>query len=152
MSSDIDDTILLKIWAVINELNVWRFPSRVSFNNLKKLLLDSIVKPLNRAHLQVLKNLSVIERCPLLGVGLTKIVAFGTKHFVRYSRHVRYLGCPLLGGFTVYWIWPKFCLKLIQTKENQPIWSFWKFISNSYKNCPWWNTLDVMRFLFLTSL
>ena len=90
VSSDIDDTILFKIWAVINELNVWRFPSRVSFNNLKKLLLDSIVKPLNRAHLQVLKNLSVIERCPLLGVGLTKIVAFGTKHFVRYSRHVRY--------------------------------------------------------------
>ena len=44
----------------------------------------------------------IIKRCLLLGGSLTKIVAFGTKHFVRYSRHVRYLGCPLLGGFTVY--------------------------------------------------
>ena len=59
------------------------------------------MKPLNRGHLRVLKNLSVIKRCPLLGGSLTKIVTFGTKHFVRYSRHVRYLGCPLLGGFTV---------------------------------------------------
>ena len=27
------------------------------------------------------------------------IVTFGTKCFVRYSWHVRYLGCSLLGGF-----------------------------------------------------
>ena len=41
--------------------------------------------------------------CPLLGVSLTKIVTFGTKNnFVRYSRHARYLGCPLLGAFTVH--------------------------------------------------
>ena len=60
------------------------------------------VKPLNIEHLRVLKNLSVIKRCPLLGGSLTKIVTFGIKHFVRYSRHVRYLGCPLLGGFTVF--------------------------------------------------
>ena len=59
------------------------------------------VKPLNSGHLRALKNLSVIKRCPLLGGSLTKIVTFGTKHFVRYSRHVRYLGCPLLGGFIV---------------------------------------------------
>ena len=39
--------------------------------------------------------------CPLLGGSLTKIVTFGTKPFVHYSRHVRYLGCPLLGGFTI---------------------------------------------------
>ena len=26
---------------------------------------------------------------------------FETKYFVRYSRHVHYLGCSLLGGFTV---------------------------------------------------
>ena len=60
------------------------------------------VKPLNSEHLRFLKNLSVIERCPLLGGNLKKIVTFGTKRFVRYSRHVRYLECPLLGGFTVY--------------------------------------------------
>ena len=68
------------------------------------------VKPMNNGHLHVLKNLSVIERCPLLGGNLKNIVTFGTKHFVRYSRHVRYLysrhvrylGCPLLGGFTVF--------------------------------------------------
>ena len=59
------------------------------------------MKPLNSGHLRVLKNLSVIKRCPLLGGSLTKIVTFETKHFVCYSRHVRYLGCPLLGGFAV---------------------------------------------------
>ena len=60
------------------------------------------VKPLNSGHLQVLKNLSVIERCPLLGGNLKNIVTFGTKNFARYSRHVRYFGCPLLGGSTVF--------------------------------------------------
>ena len=59
------------------------------------------VKPLNSGQLRVLKNLSVIERCSLLGGKLKKIVTFGTKYFVRYSWHVRYLECPLLGGFTV---------------------------------------------------
>ena len=59
------------------------------------------VKLRNSGHLRVLKNLTVIRRCPLLGGSLTKIVTFGTKHFVRYSSHVRYFGCPLLGGFTV---------------------------------------------------
>ena len=48
-------------------------------------------KPLNSGHLRVLKNLPVITRCPLLGGSLTKIFTLGTKHFVRYSRHVRYL-------------------------------------------------------------
>ena len=59
------------------------------------------VKPLNSGHLRVLKNLSVIKRCPLLASSLTKIVIYRTKHFVCYSRHVRYLGCPLLRGFTL---------------------------------------------------
>ena len=59
------------------------------------------VKPLNSGHRRVLKNLPVIKRCPLLGGSLTKIVTFGTEHFVRYSRHVRYLGCSVLGSFTV---------------------------------------------------
>ena len=59
------------------------------------------VKRLNRKHLRVLKNLSVIKRCLLLGASLTKIVSFRTKYFVHYSGHIRYLGCALLGGFTV---------------------------------------------------
>ena len=66
------------------------------------LVKINTVKLLNSGHLQVLKNLFVIKRFPLLRGSLTKIVTFGTKHFVRYSRHVRYLGCPLLGDFTVY--------------------------------------------------
>ena len=57
---------------------------------------------LNSGHLRVLKSLSVIKTCPLLGSSLTRIVTFGTKHIVRYSRHVRYLGRPLLEDFTVF--------------------------------------------------
>ena len=67
-----------------------------------------LMKPLNSGHLRVLKNFSVIKRCPLLRGSLTKIVTFGTKHFVCYSRHARCLGCPLLGGFTVH------CARLIE--------------------------------------
>ena len=59
------------------------------------------VKPLNSRHLRVLKFFSVIKRCPLLEGSSTKIVMFGTKHFVHYLRDVHSLGCPLLGGFTV---------------------------------------------------
>ena len=62
------------------------------------------VKVLNSGHLRIFKNFSVIKRCPLLGCSLTKIVTFGTKYFVRYSRHVRFLGCPLLGVPIVYQI------------------------------------------------
>ena len=36
------------------------------------------VKPLNSRHLRVLKNLSVIERCLLLGGNFKKIVTSGT--------------------------------------------------------------------------
>ena len=36
------------------------------------------VKHLNSRHLRVLKNLSVIERCLLLGGNFKKIVTFGT--------------------------------------------------------------------------
>ena len=63
--------------------------------NILKSTFITTVKPLKRGHLRLLKNLSVIKRCPLLGGSLTEIVTFGTKHFVRY------LGCPLLRGFTV---------------------------------------------------
>ena len=50
-------------------------------------------KPLNSGHLWLLKNVSVIERCPLLGSNLKKIVTFGIYRFVRYSWYVR----PLFG-------------------------------------------------------
>ena len=62
----------------------------------------STVKPLNSRHLRVLKNLSIIKRCPLLGGSLIEIATFGTKHFVRCSRHDRYLEYPLLRGSTVF--------------------------------------------------
>ena len=65
-------------------------------------MFPNTVKPLNSEHLRVLKNLFVSERCPLLGGNFKKIVTFETKCFVRYYWHVRYLGCPLLGGFTVF--------------------------------------------------
>ena len=39
--------------------------------------------------------------CPLLEGSLTEIATFRTNHFVHYSKHVRYLGFALLGGFTV---------------------------------------------------
>ena len=48
------------------------------------------MKPLNSGHLVVLNNLSVIERCQLLGGNIKKIVIFGTQYFVCYSLHVRY--------------------------------------------------------------
>ena len=60
------------------------------------------VKPLNSGHLRVLKNLSVIERCRLLEGNFKKIVTFWTKCFDCYSWLARFLGCSLLGGFTVY--------------------------------------------------
>ena len=37
-----------------------------------------------------------------MGDKLTKIVKFGTTKFVRYSGHVRYLGCPLGGKFLFF--------------------------------------------------
>ena len=37
-----------------------------------------------------------------MGGKLTKIVKFGTTTFVCYSRHVRYLGCPLGGKFLIF--------------------------------------------------
>ena len=64
--------------------------------------IPTTVKLLNSGYLRVLKNLSVIERCPPLGGNLTKIATFGTKRFVRYPMHAWYLGCPLLGSFNVF--------------------------------------------------
>ena len=95
-------------WLIVKQEQGKRFIYQCNQQSLAyKSILErssyqsSTVKPLNSGHLRVLKNLSVIKRCPLLGGSLTKIVTFGTKHFVRYWRYVRYLGCPLLGGFTV---------------------------------------------------
>ena len=73
------------------------FPSK----EYLQLFVDYTLKPLNSGHLRVLKSLSVIERCPLLGENLTKIVIFGVKRLVHYPMYVSYLGYPLLGGFTV---------------------------------------------------
>ena len=75
------------------------------------------VKPLNSGHLRVLKNLSVIKRCPLLEGSLTKTVTIGTKHFVRYSRHVRYLGCPQWRDFakTTSTLWTSSLQGLLDT-------------------------------------
>ena len=69
-------------------------------NNLD--FMENTVKSLISGHLWVSQNLSVIERYPLFGGSFKKIVIFGTKCFVRYSWHVSYLGCPLVGGFNVY--------------------------------------------------
>ena len=63
------------------------------------LFFLNTMEPLNSGHLRVLKNLSTIKRFALLGGSLTKIVTFRTKHFVRYSKHIRYLGCPLIWRF-----------------------------------------------------
>ena len=57
--------------------------------------LKDTVKSINSGHLNVLKNLPVIKKLPLLGGSLTKIFIFGTKHFVLYFR------CQLLGSFSV---------------------------------------------------
>ena len=46
------------------------------------------MKSLNSGHLQVLKNVPVTVRSPLLAGNFTKTVTFGTKCFVRYSMHV----------------------------------------------------------------
>ena len=59
------------------------------------------MKPLNSGHLRVLKICPLLRDVQLLGISLIKIVTLGTKHFARCSRHVHYLGCPLLGGLTV---------------------------------------------------
>ena len=63
----------------------------MKFSQLIAYNMSHTVKPLKNGHLRVLKNLSVIEKCPLLGGNLKKTVTFGTKCFVRYSWHVRYL-------------------------------------------------------------
>ena len=73
----------------------------VSPSNIHPTVNLNAVKPLNSGPLRVLKNLSVIERCPLLRGNLKKIVPSGIKCFVSYSWHVHYLGCTLVGGFTV---------------------------------------------------
>ena len=70
-------------------------------NRGKAQAILSIYSKTSEQRTHVLKNFSVIKRCPLLEGSLTKIVTFETKDFVSYSRHVRYLGYPLLRGFAV---------------------------------------------------
>ena len=50
-------------------------------------------------HLQILKNFSIIERCPWLGHNFKNIVTDCQKIVTKWF--VCYLGCPLLGGFTL---------------------------------------------------
>ena len=89
-------------WICLNKPEYAVFSIQNTVTHLRwSLLQKKTVKSLNSRQLQVLKNLSVIKRCPLLGGNLKYIVTLGAKHFVRYSSHVRYLGCPLLGGFIV---------------------------------------------------
>ena len=45
------------------------------------VIINNTVKPLNSRHLRVLKIISVIERCLLLGGNFKKIVTVGTKCF-----------------------------------------------------------------------
>ena len=120
--------VLLKVFlSNYRNLYLLLFFASNSLNNAAFTLMLNTVKPLNSEHLRVLKNLSVVERCPLLRGNLTKIVTFGTKRFVRYSRHVRYLGCPLLGGFKVF---------------NKMCWGgffFAKFVSIFWNNSLWNN-------------
>ena len=44
----------------------------------QEVRFGNTMKPLNSGHLRALKNLSVIERFPILGGNLKKIVTFGT--------------------------------------------------------------------------
>ena len=83
------------------------------------------MKALNSGHLRVLKNLSVIERCPLLWGNFKNIVTFRTKRFARCSWHVRYLGCPQLIGFTVF---PKY-----RKTFNYPIWRLCRSITGYHQ-------------------
>ena len=53
-------------------------------------------KLLNSGHLQVLKNLFVIGRCPLLGGNLKKIVTFGA-----YKLCPLFMACLLFGMSTI---------------------------------------------------
>ena len=57
------------------------------------------MKPLNSGHPRIFKNLSVIERCPLLGGNLKKIVKFGT--FCLLFKAFPLFGMSALGGFIV---------------------------------------------------
>ena len=90
-----------QIVKIENILNLWRmiqltlkgriklFKSLAISKVIHLLLITKFhntVKPLNSAHLRFLKRLSVI---------------FGAESFACYSRDVRYLGCLLLGVFTV---------------------------------------------------
>ena len=79
-------------------MSLINFYKKIYQMNFILLHKTNTAKPLYSGHLRVLTNLSV-KTCPLLGRNLKEIVKFGTKYFVRYSRHVRCSGCPLLADF-----------------------------------------------------
>ena len=80
---------------------LWNLAPRADQNSL---IIIWYRTPLNSGHLQVTKNFSVINRCPLLGGSLTKIVAFGSKHFACYLRHAHYWE---VSPYLKLWIWPE---------------------------------------------
>ena len=98
------------------------------------------MKPLNTGDLGLLKNLSIIKRCPLLGGSLTKIVTFGTKHFVPYSRHVRYWEVSLYSG-TLYSIGRFHCKLysciLLLLAGNFPCCFFFTLLLEPMHNSQW---------------
>ena len=85
-----------------------------------------------------MENFSFLQwRCPILWGSLTKIVTFGIKHFVRYLR------CPLLGGFSVTlrifnWdvtkLYSKRIASLSKSAEHSGIWVTY-FISLDLIRC-----------------
>ena len=93
---DLQVQLVIAWWLTTVELAclLGRVPTLVldsQVNHKKGFNIDfDTVKPLNSGHLQVLKNLSVIERCPLLGGNFTLTVIFGTEHFACYSRYICY--------------------------------------------------------------
>ena len=69
----------LRIWSHLLKNPKWKTSIFVQYIILpRRTVNNNTVKPRNSEHMWVLKNLSVIERTPLLGRSLRKTVTFGT--------------------------------------------------------------------------
>ena len=60
---------------------------------------DSTVKVLDNGHPRVLKNLSIVEWCPLLGGNLKKIVKLGTKTYCLLLKTCPLFRMSAIGSF-----------------------------------------------------
>ena len=67
----------------MHDFSVYTWNQRLR-NSKKNIYAETTVKPLNSGHLTGFQR-----GVRYWEITLTKIVTFGTKHFVRYSRHVR---------------------------------------------------------------